>query len=141
MNSAARTAGGNIKAGATGVASKAGAVGFVFVCAIDTIKYFSQPSGERALTDLLVDIGFNAVKAVISGIAGTIAAGFAIGLAGTIGAPIVVAVGLGLALAFAAGWVASTLIDATGLEEGLKQAIKNSEHDDLKLYEGMMTAP
>lgn len=141
MNAAARTAGGNLRAGATGVASKAGAVGFIFVCVIDTINYFSTPSGERALSDLLVDIGFNAVKAVVSGIAGTVAAGFAIAVAGTFGAPVVVAVAIGLGVAFLAGWVASTLIDATGLEEGLKKAIRNSEHDELKLYEGMMTAP
>lgn len=125
LNAAARSLGENVKAGVAGIAKRAGAIGLVFVCTIDVVEHLSK-EGTDNMERLIADLGFNVIKAVLSGIVGTVVSGMAIAFAGTLGAPVVVAVGAGLLAAFFVGWVISKAVDATGLEDAAKRSLDNA---------------
>lgn len=141
LDTAFRGPAGNAAAGAGRFAKAGGWVGVVIVSVIDTATYFANPDESKELTDLFVDLGINIPIAMLSVMAGTIATGFAIGVAATIGAPVILAIGLGFLAGVIVGLVISKAVEATGLRQGMKDALRNSDAPRDELYQSMMTAP
>ena len=140
LNAAFRSPAQNAQSGLTGLASRAGVIGMIFVTALDVAAWYAQPANERELSDLLVDLGLGLGTTVISAILGAVVAGFV--MAGfTFGAPVVLVVTAGLFAGAFVGVAVSWIVNATGLSEGLKRALRNTEAVPDELYQGMMTAP
>lgn len=141
LDTAFRSSGGNASAGARSFARTGGWIGILIVSVIDTATYFANPDESKELSDLLVDLGINIPTAMISMVAGSIATGFAISAAAVAGAPIILAIGFGFLVGVVVGVAISKVVEVTGLREGMKEALRNSEAPKDELYQSMMTAP
>lgn len=139
LDTAFRTPAQNAASGVGRLATRWGVIGIIFVTAVDVADWYAQPANEREFTDLLVDLGLNLATTVISAIAGTVIAGFAIGAIAA--APVVLFVAAGLLASVVVGFAISAIVNATGLRDGLKEALRNTQAVPDDIYQGMMTAP
>lgn len=129
------------------LASRGGIVGLVFVASIDVALWLQEPSGERQLSDLLVDVGVTLTSAVVSTIVGLAAAAGIVGFGMLTSGVAVAAVGVlaVIGVGISIGWV----VEQTGLRQHLKDFFSSpgfqngwkSGMSDEEIYQGLMTAP
>lgn len=146
IESAVNTSGANARAATKALGSKAGVIGMIFIAAVDISVWIADPSTEKELSDLFVDLGFDLAIAAISAVAGAVIAGAVLAgaaLVTGIAAPVAVVVVAGILVAVGIGMIIGAVIDYSGARDAVKSAIRNAKSDPIneELYRGMMTAP
>lgn len=130
LETSLQSLGQNIKSSARSLTSKTGVIGFLFITAVDITAYITDPSTEKELSDLFVDLGLNLAIAAVSTIAAAAITTAAFALAGGIAAvtaPVWIVFGVVVGVSIGVGWAIGKLVDYTGVREGLKTALRHTD--------------
>jgi hypothetical protein len=128
--------GGTVRTGAASglrnLGTRSSAVTLIFIGIMDFAEWFED--GDKPVTDLLVDLGLDVIKATVgAAIASGIMAGL-MGLAAGVAIPLAAAVMGGIVLGLAVGLVLDQVDQRLGVGDGLKRGAR----DTVKAWENFM---
>lgn len=112
-------------------ATKGNVVAFVIVGSLDVAEYIFNPDKGKMLSDLMVDLGIDFGKVMLSGYAGLLSGAAVVAIAGamSVSAPVWVVIGVAVGVSIAVGFGLDALDNQFGFTSGIKNSIKTFYRD------------
>ena len=133
----AKSLGSALKSGVTW--SNGTTIGFVFIGAMDIVKWLKEDEAQRVLSDLGVTIGMDALKTCLSCLSAALI-GFGISFTALAGSVFFVVAG-GLAIGIAVGIGLNWLDDRYKITEAIQEKVRQCDKSVSKSYDDLIAQP